>query len=101
MSARVVAVVVAWNRRDLLARTLDGLDSQERPVDPDSQIARQVRAEGQPAAERYVNFLKAGGSVYPIDALKAAGVDLRDPAPVQAAFDILAGYVDRLEQLAG
>ena len=33
MSARVVAVVVAWNRRDLLARTLDGLDSQERPVD--------------------------------------------------------------------
>ena len=59
-----------------------------------------MRAEGQPAAERYINFLKSGGSVYPLDALLTAGVDLRDPAPVQAAFDILAGYVDRLEELA-
>lgn len=33
MSPRVVAVVVAWNRRDLLARTLAGLAAQERPVD--------------------------------------------------------------------
>ncbi|WP_232548858.1 glycosyltransferase [Propioniciclava soli] len=32
-AVRVVAVVVAWNRRDLLARTLDGLAAQERPVD--------------------------------------------------------------------
>ena len=30
---RVVAVVVAWNRRDLLARTLDGLAAQTRPLD--------------------------------------------------------------------
>ena len=64
-------------------------------------LAQQVRAEGQPAVERYINFLKAGGSVYPLDALRAAGADLRGPGPVQAAFDILAGYVDRLEVLAG
>ncbi len=64
-------------------------------------LAQQVRAEGQPAAERYINFLKTGGSVYPLDALRAAGADLRGPAPVQAAFDILAGYVDRLETLVG
>jgi len=43
--------------------------------------------------------MKSGGSVYPLDALRAAGVDLRDAAPVQAAFDILAGYVARLEEL--
>ncbi len=36
---------------------------------------------------------------YSIDALAAAGVDMRDPAPVQAAFDILAGYVERLDEL--
>jgi oligoendopeptidase F len=66
-----------------------------------AELARQVRAEGQPAAERYITFLKAGGSLYPLDALRAAGADLRDPAPVQAAFDILAGYVDKLEELAG
>lgn len=62
-------------------------------------LARQVRTEGAPAAARYIDFLKAGGSVYPLDALLAAGVDLRDPAPVQAAFDILDGYVKRLEAM--
>jgi oligoendopeptidase F len=31
--------------------------------------------------------------------LRTAGVDMTDPGPVQAAFDILAGYVERLEQL--
>ena len=60
-------------------------------------LSRQVRTEGRPAAERYINFLKSGGSVDPIETLRAAGVDMRDPAPVQAAFDILAGYVERLE----
>ncbi len=76
------------------------LSSQER-VAAAAELARQVLAEGHPAAERYINFLKAGGSAYPLDALRAAGADLRDPAPVQAAFDILAGYVERLEGLAG
>ncbi len=61
-------------------------------------LARRVREEGEPAARRYVEFLKTGDAAFPIDALRAAGVDLRDPAPVQAAFDILAGYVDRLEE---
>lgn len=66
-----------------------------------AQLAQQIRAEGTPAAERYVNFLKAGGSAYPVDALREAGIDMRTPEPIQAAFDILEGYVERLEQLVG
>lgn len=62
-------------------------------------LAQQVREEGAPAAARYLTLLKTGDAAFPIDALRAAGVDMADPAPVQAAFDILAGYVDRLEQL--
>ncbi len=62
-------------------------------------LARQVRDEGEPAAARYRTFLKTGDAAFPIDAIRAAGVEMTDPAPVQAAFDILAGYVDRLEQL--
>ncbi|HET8630161.1 MAG TPA: oligoendopeptidase F [Thermomicrobiales bacterium] len=62
-------------------------------------LARQVREEGEPAARRYIDFLSTGDAAFPIDALRAAGVDMRDPAPVQAAFDILAGYVDRLERV--
>ena len=56
--------------------------------------------DGQPGAvERYLDFLKCGNSRYPLDALKLAGVDLTTPEPVEAAFEVLAGYVDRLEQL--
>jgi oligoendopeptidase F len=66
-----------------------------------AQLARQVRTEGAPAARRYLDFLRAGGSRYPVDALRAAGIDMRQPAPIQAAFDMLAGYVDRLEELIG
>ncbi|MCC6800603.1 MAG: hypothetical protein IT325_10825, partial [Anaerolineae bacterium] len=50
-------------------------------------------------AESYLAFLKAGSSLYPLDALKLAGVDMTTSAAVEAAFEVLAGYVDRLEAL--
>jgi oligoendopeptidase F len=57
---------------------------------------------GEPgAAEAYLEFLKTGSALYPLDALKRAGVDLRTPAPVETAFGVLAGLVDKLEQLVG
>jgi oligoendopeptidase F len=57
--------------------------------------------EGQAgAAERYLDFLRAGGSKYPLDALKDAGVDLRTPAPVEEAFNTLELWVERLETLS-
>jgi len=63
-------------------------------------LAAKIRDEGEPARARYLEFLRAGDARYPIDALLDAGVDMRSPEPVQRAFDILAGYVDRLEELA-
>ena len=60
---------------------------------------RTVLAEGSSAAKDYLNFLQAGGSLYPLDALKAAGVDLTSPEPVEKAFGVLADIVDRLEKL--
>jgi oligoendopeptidase F len=55
---------------------------------------------GRPnAAEQYLKFLKAGGSLYPLDALRLAGVDMAAPAPVEQTFAVLARYVDRLEEL--
>lgn len=55
---------------------------------------------GRPgAADRYLGFLRAGGSLYPLDALRAAGVDLESPEPVARAFTVLAGLVDQLEEL--
>ena len=50
-------------------------------------------------AEDYLRFLSAGSSLYPLDALKLAGVDMTTPQPVEETFDILAQMVDRLEEL--
>jgi oligoendopeptidase F len=55
--------------------------------------------EGQPGArERYLDFLKAGGSRFPLEALKDAGVDLASPEPVERAFAVLGDLVNRLER---
>ncbi|HEU5431726.1 MAG TPA: hypothetical protein VFU81_08690, partial [Thermomicrobiales bacterium] len=62
-------------------------------------LATMVRETGEPARERYLDFLKAGGSKHSIEGLRDAGIDMRSPEPIQRAFDLLAGYVDRLEAL--
>jgi oligoendopeptidase F len=51
------------------------------------------------AVEEYLTFLKSGSSGYPLDLLKKAGVDLTSTEPVEEAFALMAGYVDRLEML--
>jgi oligoendopeptidase F len=64
-------------------------------------LAEGVLAGGPEAAERYLGFLRSGGSRYPLDALRMAGVDLASREPVDRAFSVLSGYVDRLEKLVG
>ena len=59
---------------------------------------RVLRSEPN-AVENYLGFLRSGCSDYPLDVLRRAGVDLTTPAPVDAAFAVMADYVDRLEQL--
>ncbi len=62
-------------------------------------LAQRVLS-GQPgAAEAYLGFLKAGSSVYPLEALQRAGVDLMTPEPVEAAFQALYRMVDQLDAL--
>jgi len=62
-------------------------------------LANRVLSGGEAAAEDYLNFLRAGGSMYPLDALKMAGVDLSKPEPVETTFQILADLIERLDQL--
>ncbi len=62
-------------------------------------LAQGVLESTPPAVENYLAFLKSGGSLYPLDALKMAGVDLTKPEPIEKAFGVLEGYVDRLEKL--
>lgn len=62
-------------------------------------LATQVLESGDPS--RYLDFLKTGGSRFPIETLAAAGVDMTTPAPVQAALDLFARRVVELEKLLG
>lgn len=62
-------------------------------------LAEKVLSGEQTACDNYLTFLKGGGSLYPIDLLKLAGVDVTTPAPVQAAlrkFDSLLGELESL-----
>lgn len=63
-------------------------------------LAQTVLTEGQPAVERYLNFLKGGGSNYSIELLKGAGVDMNTPAPVQQTLDLFSRLVDQMAALA-
>lgn len=64
-----------------------------------ASLSKQILEEGKPAVDRYIDFLKSGGSDYPIELLKKAGVDLSTPKPVQDALDIFAEIVSELEEL--
>ena len=60
-------------------------------------LADAVLREGEPAAARYRRLISLGSSVYPLDALAEAGVDLTTPEPLERAFATLAALLDELE----
>ena len=62
-------------------------------------LASRVLSGGEKERTDYFNFLKSGGSCFPIDSLKRAGVDMSTPAPVKAACDTFGSLVDELEAL--
>ena len=59
-------------------------------------LANKVIHEGQSAKDAYLDFLKLGGSQFPLDQLLAAGVNIRSPEPVQQAMNYFSDLVDRL-----
>lgn len=62
-------------------------------------LTRQIMEEGQPAVARYLDFLKKGGSDYPLNLLRSAGVDLAAPQPVQDALDTFSSLLDQMEAI--
>ncbi len=62
-------------------------------------LAGKVLGGDTHARDNYLSFLKGGGSLYPIDLLKLAGVDMSSPEPVQATLRKFDSLVTQLEQL--
>jgi oligoendopeptidase F len=60
-------------------------------------LAQRVLGGGEQERSDYFAFLKSGGSRFPIEALRCAGVDMSTPDPVQDACDIFGRLIDRLE----
>ncbi len=63
-------------------------------------FAKQILDDGQPAVERYLGFLKSGGSDYSINILKKAGVDMSTPTPIEEGMSLLESLIEEMEQMA-
>ncbi|MCB9210467.1 MAG: oligoendopeptidase F [Ignavibacteriales bacterium] len=63
------------------------------------ELVAQIKKEGQPAIDRFLSFLKAGSSQYPIDVLKTAGVDMTSPKPILAVVNKMNELLDQMEEL--
>lgn len=62
-------------------------------------LSKQILEEGEPAVARYLEFLKAGSSDYPIEVLKRAGVDMTSSDPIKEALAVFESTLNEMEQL--
>lgn len=62
-------------------------------------LSQKVLGGGPADVSAYLNFLKSGGVQYPLETLQAAGVDLSQPAPVNAALELFERRVKELDEL--
>ncbi|ESU32649.1 oligopeptidase PepB [Bacillus sp. 17376] len=62
-------------------------------------LSKQILEEGQPAVERYIDFLKSGSSDYPIEVLKKAGVDMTSSKPIEDALKVFEEKLNEMEAL--
>jgi oligoendopeptidase F len=62
-------------------------------------LSKQILEEGEPAVNRYIEFLKAGSSDYPIEVLKKAGVDMTSSKPIEEACKVFEEKLNEMESL--
>ena len=62
-------------------------------------LASKVKTEGNPAVEKYLDFLKAGSSDYPINILNKAGVNMNSQEPILAVTSKMTNILDEIEKL--
>ena len=66
-----------------------------------SALAEKVLSGDPAATKRYLAFLSSGGSKYPIDLLKEAGVDMTTDEPLDLTIKKMNGVMDEMEKLLG
>lgn len=58
----------------------------------------QIDSEGQPAVDRWLEFLKVGGQYKPLDHIRITGLDMTTPDPIREAVAFVGSLVDQLEE---
>lgn len=61
-------------------------------------IAQLIQEEGQPAVDRWLEVLRAGGTMKPLELLKHAGIDMSKPDPIRKAVKYVGTLIEELEQ---
>lgn len=61
-------------------------------------VSQQIKKEGQPAIDRWIDVLKSGGTLKPLDLIKKAGVDMSKPDAIQNAVAYVGSLIDDLEK---
>jgi oligoendopeptidase F len=62
-------------------------------------LSQRVLAHEPGSVEAYLNFLRSGGSKFPLETLKAAGVDMTTSAPIESTLRLFEQQLDELEKL--
>jgi oligoendopeptidase F len=65
-----------------------------------SALTARIAAGEPDAAPALLSFLRAGASIPPVELFRSVGLDVTTPEPVEQAFDVVEGYVSRLEGIA-
>jgi oligoendopeptidase F len=61
-------------------------------------VAQMIQEEGQPAVDRWLDVLRAGGTMKPLELLKHAGIDMSTPDPIRKAVTYVGSLIDELER---
>jgi oligoendopeptidase F len=61
-------------------------------------VAGMIQEEGQPVVERWLDVLRAGGTMKPLELMKHAGVDMSKPDTIRKAVSYVGSLIDELER---
>jgi oligoendopeptidase F len=62
-------------------------------------LAEKISSQDKQAQEDFINLLKAGGSDYPYQLMKNAGIDMATPAPYRALVTRMNAIMDEMEAI--
>nr|WP_263326554.1 oligoendopeptidase F [Neobacillus sp. Marseille-Q6967] len=61
-------------------------------------VAQLIQEQGQPVVDRWLEVLRAGGTMKPLELLKHAGIDMSTPEPIRKAVAYVGSLIDELEK---